>query len=90
MICEHCNQKIITITTDDGRKIRCEVAPVYFRVSGKGKHMFYTLRGDAFRGDICAAEKATGYAYLSHFGICKARQQLKAIVDSGEQMRMGV
>ena len=90
MICEHCNQKIITITTDDGRKIRCEVAPVYFRVSGKGQQMFFTLRGEAFQGDICTAEKATGYAYLSHFSICKARQRLKKKVENGEQMRMNV
>jgi len=90
MLCEYCNQKIIPIIIKGGAKMRCEVAPVYFRVSEKGKHMFYTLRGDAFRGDICTAEKATGYAYLSHFGICKARQRLKSIVDGGEQVRMNI
>ena len=90
MICDKCGQRVVPIKTKSGEKINCEADPVYFRVNSKGKQLFFTLRGDVMQGDICAEVMATGYAYMSHFSICKARQRLKTIIESGEQMRMNV
>ena len=88
MICEKCGARIIPIVTPDGKKIYCDADPVYFKINSKGKLLFLTLKGDVLQGDLCAEESATGYAYVSHFSICKARQRMKFIVESGKQVSM--
>ena len=88
MICEKCGARIIPLMTQDGKKIYCDADPVYFKVNSKGKLLFLTLRGAISQGDFCAEEAATGYAYVSHFSICKARQRMKFIVESGKHVRM--
>jgi len=88
MICEKCGARIIPLVTPDGRKINCDADRVFLRANSKGKLLFLTLRGDVLQGDLCPQEAATGYAYVSHFSICKARQRMKFIVESGKQVRM--
>ena len=88
MICEKCGQKTVPITTQCGKTICCDADRVYFRVSSKGKLLFLTLKGDVLQGDLCAEGAATGYAYVSHFAICKARQRMKFIMEAGKQVSM--
>ena len=88
MTCDKCGGKVTVIMTPDGRKITCDAAPVHYKADGNGRHLFYSLCGDAVQGILTVAGMDAKQGYAGHLATCNARQMIKKGADKGVQVRM--